>query len=162
MLTRTDTTIRDTAYSDFQDVAAALQHVLVDLIDLSLVGKHLHWNVEGPRFRTLHDELDQLVDVWRRLGDDVAERAAALGYSPDGRVSTVARATQIEAFAAGPIRDDDVILGLTSRLTDVIERARVAMGEAAVRDTVTEDLLIEVVQTLEKQQWQLRVQAGRA
>jgi starvation-inducible DNA-binding protein len=161
MFTRTDTTTPRTIDSDLRDVAAALQHVLVDLIDLSLVGKHLHWNVKGPRFRMLHHELDELVDAWRRLADDIAERAAALGFSPDGRTPTVARATRIEAMPAGPILDDDVVLALAGRLTDVIGRARAAMGEAAIRDTVTEDLLIDVVQTLEKQHWQLRVQAVR-
>ena len=158
MLTHTDMTNPTTLDSDMREVGAALQDVLVDLIDLSLIGKHAHWNVEGPRFRTLHLELDELVDSWRRLADDIAERATTLGWAPDGQTGTLARSSHLEAFPAGPIRDDDVVLGLTGRLADVIERARVAMGEAAVRDSVSEDLLIHVVGTLEKQHWLLRVQ----
>src|SRR6185312_6621309 len=129
-----------------------------DLIDLSLQGKHAHWNLEGPRFGTLHAELDELVESWQRLADEVAERAVTLGSSPDGRVTTVARSSHLDPFPAGPIRDDDVIVGLTRRLADIIERARRAMGEAAVRDSVSEDLLIGVVGTLEKQHWLLRAQ----
>src|SRR4051794_29581745 len=98
MLTQTDMTTPSTLEHDMRDVGAALQYVLVDLIDLSLLGKHAHWNLEGPRFRTLHLELDDLVDAWRRMADDVAERAAALRGDPDGQTRTVARSSHIEAF----------------------------------------------------------------
>ena len=37
-----------------QAVAIELQEMLVDLIDLSLIGKHVHWNVEGRLFRSVH------------------------------------------------------------------------------------------------------------
>jgi DNA-binding ferritin-like protein len=43
-----------------QAVAVELQAMLVDLLDLTLIGKHAHWNVEGPHFRSVHRELDEL------------------------------------------------------------------------------------------------------
>jgi starvation-inducible DNA-binding protein len=141
-----------------RDLGEALQDVLVDLVDLSLLGKHAHWNVEGLTFRSLHLQLDELVDDWRALSDDVAERAATLGFAPDAQAATVARASRIDALPAGRISDRDVVAGLADRLADVIGRTRNAMGEAAVRDSITEDLLIEVVKALEKQQWMLRAQ----
>jgi starvation-inducible DNA-binding protein len=144
--------------SDLHEVGEALQGVLVDLVDLSLLGKHLHWNLEGSMFRSLHMQLDELVDTWRFLSDEVAERAAALGFAPDTQSATVARASRIDAVPAGRIRDRDVISGLTSRLAGVIDRAREAMGEASIRDSISEDLLIDVVKALEKQRWMLRAQ----
>jgi hypothetical protein len=48
-----------------REVVAELQSMLVELIDLALMGKQAHWNVEGPHFRSLHLELDELVDTWR-------------------------------------------------------------------------------------------------
>ena len=45
-----------------EEVGNTLQAALVELIDLSLIGKQLHWNIVGPRFRSLHLELDELVD----------------------------------------------------------------------------------------------------
>ena len=142
--------------NDVREVGEALQEVLVDLVDLSLVGKHLHWNVEGLSFRSLHLQLDELVDSWRAMSDEVAERAATLGFAPDAQAATVAHGSRIDAFPAGRITDRDVVSGLTSRLADVIDRARYAM--AAVRDSISEDLLIDVVRTLEKQHWMLRAQ----
>jgi hypothetical protein len=70
--------------------ATALQQTLTDLIDLGLVAKHTDWTVTGARFRTLHQQLDEVVDTARVHADTIAERAAALGVAPDGRVTTVA------------------------------------------------------------------------
>lgn len=65
--------------TDLKVVAGALQGGLVDLIDLSLVAKQVHWNVTGPRFRSVHLQLDEVVDTARAHSDTVAERASALG-----------------------------------------------------------------------------------
>ena len=145
---------------DASELGEALQRVLVDLIDLSLLGKHAHWNVEGPHFRAVHLQLDEFVDEWRRLSDVLAERAITVGYPPNGQLGSLAQNGLIEPWPAGPINDRAVIAGLTARLATVIGRARTAMGHAAVRDSVTEDLLIETVATLEKQHWMLRTQAA--
>ena len=64
-----------------EDVGNHLQDTLVELIDLSLLGKQLHWSVVGPNFRPLHEHLDELVDSWREMADTVAERAVAIGIS---------------------------------------------------------------------------------
>jgi starvation-inducible DNA-binding protein len=142
--------------SNVRELAPTLQGVLADLIDLSLLGKHAHWNVEGLTFQPLHRHLDELVDDWRRLADDVAERAAAIGFSPDGRVEALIRADNPDALPAGKLLARLVIERLSDRVAVAIDRARTAMGEAAVRDAVTEDLLIGVVATLEKHHWMLR------
>lgn len=68
-----------------EGVGEELQTTLHDLVDLSLIGKQLHWAVVGPLFRPLHLHLDELVDSWRELSDAVAERAVALGFVPDGQ-----------------------------------------------------------------------------
>lgn len=76
--------------TDRKVVGEALQGALVDLVDLSLVAKQLHWNVVGARFRSVHLQLDEVVALARLHADTVAERAAAIGVSPDGRAKTVA------------------------------------------------------------------------
>src|ERR1700734_1225501 len=73
-----------------EEVGNQLQATLVELTDLALVGKQLHWSVVGPLFRPLHQQLDERVDSWRELADVIAERAAAIGYWPDGQAATVA------------------------------------------------------------------------
>jgi starvation-inducible DNA-binding protein len=140
------------------EIGHQLQSTLVELIDLSLIGKQLHWNVTGPHFRPLHLHLDELVDSWRDLSDTVAERAAALGFAPDGQSRTVAAATPIAAVAAGPIEDRIVIRELTLRLAETAERIRERMDRLGELDSASEDVLIAVVRALEEQLWMVRVQ----
>src|SRR6266576_5064437 len=85
-----------------------LQETLVELIDLSLLGKQLHWSVIGPFFRPLHLQLDELIDSWRELSDTVAERAVALGTWPDGQAGTVAASSELVPLERGAIEDHDV------------------------------------------------------
>ena len=58
---------------DRESIGIELQGILAILIDLSLTGKHAHWNVQGPHFRSLHLQLDDLADPcpWHRaiVGD---------------------------------------------------------------------------------------------
>ena len=81
-----------------------LQATLQELVDLSLIGKQLHWAVVGPLFRPLHLPLDELVDSWRELADTVAERAVALGFVPDGQAKAVAAGSQLAAGRADGAR----------------------------------------------------------
>src|SRR5689334_8973163 len=86
-----------------EEVGDQLQAILIELIDLSLLGKQLHWTVVGPHFRALHLQLDELIEAWRELSDTVAERAVALGYMPDGQSATVARETQLRGVERGEL-----------------------------------------------------------
>jgi DNA-binding ferritin-like protein len=49
---------------------------------------------------------------------------------------------------------------LTHRVAEVSERARRRMDRLGDADLASQDVLIEVVRELEKQQWMLRVQLG--
>jgi starvation-inducible DNA-binding protein len=146
-------------HADREAIGAELQDVLVELIDLSLLGKQAHWNLYGPNFRSLHLHLDELVDEWREASDEVAERAVAVGHSPDGQSRTVAERTELDPLPSGQIADTEVISALTERLTDSIGRIRTRMDRLEDVDAVTADLLHGVVMTLEKQLWMIRVQA---
>jgi starvation-inducible DNA-binding protein len=141
-----------------QAVAVELQDMLVDLIDLTLIGKHLHWNVEGRLFRSVHTELDDLVDAWRMLSDDVAERAVTIGASPDGQVETIAGATRLQPLPPGHLTDRQVLKAIGDRVGGVARRTRQRIDSVAVADPVTCDLLVRTAATLEKQLWMIRAQ----
>jgi starvation-inducible DNA-binding protein len=130
-----------------QAVAVELQGTLVDLLDLTLLGKHAHWNVEGRLFRAVHGELDELVDAWRRLADDVAERAVTIGALPDGQVEAIAGATELEALPSGHLSDRQVLKAFGDRLSDASIRTRQRGERIAVDDPVTCDLLVQVAAT---------------
>jgi starvation-inducible DNA-binding protein len=138
------------------EAARELQATLVELVDLSLIGKQLHWNISGRPFKPLHEHLDELVDSWRDLSDTVAERAVALGIAPDGRAATVSAGSNIDAVESGSIDTDTALRELVMRLADVAERIRARMDRIGEIDLASQDVLIEVVRELEKQLWMVR------
>lgn len=138
----------------------ALQAVLADLVDLSLAAKQAHWNVVGPRFRSIHLQLDEVVDAARMFLDTVAERAVAIGVSPDGRAATVAADSGLPEQPSGWERDDDVVDWFVKALAAVIERLRAQMAEVEKADLVTQDLLIEITAELEKHYWMFQAERG--
>ena len=143
-----------------EGVGEELQTTLHELVDLSLIGKQLHWAVVGPLFRPLHLQLDELVDSWRELSDTVAERAVALGFVPDGQAKAVAAGSQLAAVAPTALEDHLVVRELTHRIAEVSEQVRDRMNRFGDADLASQDVLIEVVRELEKQQWMLRAQLG--
>ncbi|OAH10415.1 Dps family protein [Streptomyces jeddahensis] len=143
---------------DRKVVAEALQGALVDLLDLSLTGKQAHWTLYGPRFRSIHLQLDEVVTGAREFSDAVAERAAALGITPDGRAATIAADSNLPGFPAGWVRDSDAVAAVVESLALVIVRMRERVTNTAEADPVTQDLLISITADLEKQHWMFQAE----
>ncbi|MEN3306555.1 MAG: starvation-inducible DNA-binding protein [Micromonosporaceae bacterium] len=143
---------------DVAAVGADLQDTLVELTDLHLRAKQAHWNVVGRHFRQVHLHLDELTDEVRGAADVVAERAVAIGYAVDGRPATVAKSSPLPAFPEGQVGDDEVVALITEALADVCGHVRRRVEHTEELDAVTQDLLIEVLETLEKQHWMFAVQ----
>ncbi|WP_406408800.1 DNA starvation/stationary phase protection protein [Streptomyces halstedii] len=146
--------------SDRKVVGDALQGALVDLIDLSLVAKQVHWNVVGPRFRSVHLQLDEVVDTARQHSDTVAERASAVGVNPDGRSRTLAKTTAIDVVPDGWIKDSDAVRVLVDALKVVIDRMRERIESTDAPDPVSQDILITLTADLEKHAWMFQAESA--
>ena len=142
------------------EVTLMLQQTLVELIDLCLLGKQLHWTVVGELFRPLHEQLDELVDSWRSMADTAAERIVAIGAAPDGQASTVASDSGWGRVEVGPLESQDVVRIVARRLAEAAERTRDRMNRLGQLDLASQDVLIEQLRELEKQLWMVRVQFG--
>ncbi|MFF5564183.1 Dps family protein [Streptomyces sp. NPDC012623] len=141
-------------------VGEALQGALVDLVDLSLVAKQVHWNIVGPRFRSVHLQLDDVVTTARQHSDTVAERASAMGVTPDGRAATVAATSAIGPVPNGWIKDVDAVRILVEALGAVITRMRERVQVTDAPDPVTQDVLIQVAADLEKHAWMFQAESA--
>ncbi|MER7691328.1 DNA starvation/stationary phase protection protein [Streptomyces sp. NPDC097610] len=146
--------------ADLKTVSGALQGALVDLVDLSLVAKQIHWNVVGPRFRSIHLQLDEVVDTARLHSDTVAERASTLGVPPDGRAATVATTSGIGVTPEGWIKDTDAVEALVDALSAVISRMRVRVDATGEADPVSQDIFIQITADLEKHHWMFQAENG--
>ncbi|MCM2422014.1 DNA starvation/stationary phase protection protein [Streptomyces sp. RKAG293] len=139
-------------------VGEALQGALVDLVDLALVSKQVHWTVVGPRFRSVHLQLDEVVDTARLHADTVAERASAIGVTADGRAGTVSKTSGIDTVTDGWIKDTQAVGILIAALDSVIERMRERIGTTADADPVTQAIIIGLTADLEKFHWMFQAE----
>ncbi|CAB4702053.1 MAG: DNA starvation/stationary phase protection protein [Actinobacteria bacterium] len=143
------------------EVGRELQASLAELINLALLGKHLHWSVVGTNFRSVHLELDDFVATWSLLADLVAERAVAVGYWPDGQAKTLAETGELTEVTVGPTPDREVIQVLTHRLVEAVANCRTRITSVGAHDLASQDVLIKVALALEEQLWMVRAQRDR-
>jgi starvation-inducible DNA-binding protein len=143
---------------DRQPTGGALQGALVDLLDLSLVAKQAHWNIVGPRFRSIHLQLDDVVSTARNYADTVAERASAIGVSPDGRAGTIDRTSGLSGIGDGWIKDSEVVAVIANALRDMIARMRERIDLTDKSDLVTQDVFIGLTAQLEKHYWMFQAE----
>jgi starvation-inducible DNA-binding protein len=139
-------------------IGRELQVTMQELVELSLIGKQLHWSVVGSAFRSLHLQLDELVESWRDLADVVAERSVALGYVPNGQAQAVAAGSHLSPVVAHAHDGGAVVRQMVDRIAQVSERSRERMERMADLDAVSQDVLVDVVRALEDQQWTFRAQ----
>jgi starvation-inducible DNA-binding protein len=130
-----------------------MQAVLTDLIELHLQGKQAHWNIVGTNFRDLHLQLDEIVAAARLFADDMAERMRALHALPDGRSTTVAKATNLPPFPEGLINTKDAIDRIVAALEAAVGTMRKVHDEVDEEDPTTADLLHTFIEKLEQFAW---------
>lgn len=141
---------------DAEKVVDLLQNRLHALNDLQLTLKHVHWNVIGPNFIAVHEMLDPQVDSVRNMVDDVAERIATLGGSPDGTPGSLVKERTWDDYSIG--RDDSIAhLGALNLVYEgVISDHRTQIEKTDTLDPVTQDMLIAQSAQLEQYQWFVR------
>ena len=134
-----------------------LQQLTVDLLALFNQNKEAHWNVNGPLYLPLHEFFQEQADFYRMQADIFAERALHLGYSVDGRYSTIAKTTTIPEFPAGFVTDNEAIKLLLDRITVLQKEVYADIRETEDNDPVTSNKLQDLAYGVDKNLWQLRI-----
>lgn len=134
----------------------ALSKVLADTYVLYLKTHNYHWNVEGPRFRSLHLMFEeQYQEMWAAV-DEIAERIRALGaYSPGTHAKFTELAT-IQENQDIPGADDmssELIEDGEKIVQTIVEAIKTAQDAG---DEATADLLIARQAAHEKAAWMMR------
>lgn len=141
------------------EVARHLQDTIVDLADLAAQSKQAHWALTGPNFAEVHAEMDALTDGYLESVDELGERMLALGIVPKGHIAYIAANTTLPAFPEGFVVDGQVVTLMADRIAEVARRVRQRIA-AVEDDAVTEDMLIGLAATLEKQLWMFQAREG--
>jgi starvation-inducible DNA-binding protein len=133
-----------------------MQERLVALLDLHLTLKHIHWNVVGVNFISIHEMLDPQVDAVRSMSDEMAERIAALGGEPLGTPGAIVRTRSWDDYALNREPTVRHLSALDDVYSGVVADHRRAQQELADLDPVSEDLVIGQLRHLEQFQWFVR------
>lgn len=149
-------TVPSLTAEDGAKVAAILQERLNALTDLHLTLKHIHWNVVGPNFISVHTMLDPQVDAVRLQADEVAERIATLGAAPVGTPGALVAARTWDDYSLGRAGAIEHLGALDRVYVGVISGHRKAAADTEELDAVTNDLLIGHLHDLELFQWFVR------
>jgi starvation-inducible DNA-binding protein len=142
--------------ADAAEVADLLQDRLLALIDLTLTLKHIHWNVVGPTFISVHEMLDPQYAGVSAMVDDVAERIATLGSEPNGLPGYLVATRRWEDYPHRRAQVPVHLRELDSVYLGVITDNRSAIARLGELDPMSEDLLVGQTRDLEMYQWFVR------
>ena len=156
MTTNAAYTVPGLALEEGHRVAELLQGRLHALNDLQLTLKHAHWNVVGPGFIGVHEMLDPQIEKVRAMVDEVAERMATLGVSPQGTPGAIVADRTWDDYSLDRAGVREHLAALDVVYDGVITDHRSAIETVGDLDPVTEDLLIGEVNELELFQWFMR------
>ncbi|MEZ5279270.1 MAG: DNA starvation/stationary phase protection protein [Acidimicrobiales bacterium] len=140
---------------DASKIVEVAQTRLVSLLDLQLTLKHIHWNLVGPDFLSVHEMLDTQVAQVREATDELAERMRTMGGVPAGTPGAIVEHRTWDDYAIGRGLVTQHLRELDSVYTGIIIDHRKAI-EASAADPVTEDLFIKQTAMLEMAQWFVR------
>lgn len=143
--------------ADREKSTRLLQQVVVDLLSLFEDYKQLHWNLNGPLYLQLHEYYQEQADNYRLYADVFAERTLQLGYSIDGRHSTVAKTSNIPEPPAGYVTDNESLKLLIDRVTIFQKEVYQGIKDTEDSDAPTSNKLQDLAYQVDKNLWQLRV-----
>ncbi len=158
----TQFTVPGLSGDDGAQVAELLQKRLSAYNDLHLTLKHVHWNVVGPNFIGVHEMIDPQVKLVRNYADEVAERIATLGGSPQGTPGAILKDRTWDDYSVGRDTVQAHLAALDLVYTGVIEDTRKGITETEQLDPVSQDILIGQAAELEKFQWFVRAHLENA
>ena len=142
--------------ADATRVVTLLQDRLYACNDLHLTLKHVHWNVVGPHFISVHEMIDPQVEEVRGFADEIAERIATLGGSPVGTPGALVQERSWDEYSIGRATTQEHLGGLDLVYQGVISSYRDAMNELDDLDLVTQDMLIAHINSMELFHWFVR------
>ncbi len=142
--------------ADAERVVALLQDRLNATTDLHLTLKHVHWNVVGPHFISVHEMIDPQVDAVRGFSDSIAERIATLGGSPIGTPGALVENRTWDEYSIGRATTQEHLGALDLVYQGVITSYRDAIKELDDLDLVTQDMFIAQTDALELFHWFIR------
>lgn len=136
---------------------ASLNAILGDEFGLFTKTLNYHWNIEGPRFHSLHTFLETSYRELLEVLDDVAERARMLGGPATGTVKNLLDHMSIKEKEGAHLSTNDMLTDLLNSHVHLEEEIkRIRNSNNWEDDPGTEDFLIGLLRKHEKTSWMIR------
>jgi len=116
----------------------------------------VHRNVVGPHFISVHEMIDPQAEEVRGFADDLAERIATLGGSPQGTPGSIVDNRTWSEYSIGRATTQEHLGALDIVYQGVITSHREQSKELGDLDPVTEDMFIGQTDKLELFHWFVR------
>ena len=134
-----------------------LQATVTELLALYHESKQAHWNIRGPLYVPLHEQLQENADEYLKFADLLAERVLEIGNPVDGRPAVIAATANIGEFPGGFLSDKQVLILLAQHVDTVAKRVRQRIEHLSKIDEVTSNKLQDLSYELDKHVWKFRV-----
>lgn len=138
-------------------IITLLNASLADLNVLTIKTKKYHWNLEGPRFYTLHELFQSQYEELDEAIDEVAERIKMLGGISIGTMDEFLKASILEEHPETIPSEEDMIEHLLEDHEKIIKalRKNIEICEEH-NDPGSAELLTDRIRKHEKNAWMLR------
>ena len=140
-----------------QPITDDLQATVVELLQLYHDSKQSHWNLRGPIYLSLHEQLQENANTYLKYADIMAERILEVGNPVDGRTTVVAATANLDNYPGGYLSDKQVLILMDTRIDIVAKRVRERITHMSKVDEVTSNLLQDLSYQLDKHVWKFRV-----
>ncbi|WP_088005570.1 Dps family protein [Indiicoccus explosivorum] len=121
---------------------------------------NFHWYVKGKQFFTLHEKFEELYNESSQYLDEIAERLLALGGKPVATMQEQLELSDVKEAKKTENAEEmvDSVISDFETIMQSLKRGREISGE--IGDDMTQDMLNEIHQNLEKHKWMLAAFLG--
>lgn len=142
-------------------ISAQLNQYLSDLHVLYAKLHNFHWNVEGPSFYTLHEQIEELYNATAEEVDDVAERVLKVGRRPLARLADYVKTANLQETESRKYTGTEIADALIADYKTLIGELRETISVAQEHgDEGTADEAVGMLKDKEKQLWMLTAYRG--
>ncbi|MGF1573042.1 MAG: DNA starvation/stationary phase protection protein Dps [Sumerlaeia bacterium] len=144
-----------------ETIIQLLEKRLADASDLQAQIKVAHWNVKGPSFIALHELFDKIYGDVAEMVDDLAERLVSLGGQTQATVQHTAKLTSLVPYPTEITKGEDHVEAVSTVLAQYAANLQESIDAADdADDSVTEDLLIGHLATIDQYIWFVEAHKG--
>ena len=134
---------------------------LADTLDLQTQLKQAHWNIKGAAFIAVHELFDSIAEKLYEFGDEIAERAVALGGQVHGTARVAAKSSSIPEYPLDAVDQTEHVEAVAERLGTYGKIIRSAIDETdKLGDKDTADLFTQISREIDKQRWFVEAHLG--